>query len=224
MENAEQIPNSDGFERERSAILDHALALAPFDGWTARMLADAAAAAGVDAAAAKAAFPGGIRDLLRYWSALIDEKMVAAMAAPGFSEQRIRDKVAGAVRARLDILRDDKEAFRRGAALLATPPMAPLATRLVWASADAIWRGLGDTSTDFNFYSKRAILSGVLMSTTARWLADNSDDEAATDAFLAARIDNVMQIEKAKAQAKKIGLDPAAPVGWLAKLRYPAGR
>lgn len=224
MENPEQISDRDGFETARTAILDHALALAPFDGWTPRMLADAAAAAGVDAAEAKAAFPGDVRDVLRYWSMRIDEQMVEAMSAPGFADQRIRDKVAGAVRARIDLLREDKEAFRRSAALMAVPPMAALAARLVWATADAIWRGLGDKSTDFNFYSKRAILSGVLTSTTARWLADNSDDEAATMAFLDARIENVMQIEKVKAQAKKLGFDPAAPVGWLAKLRYPAER
>ncbi len=224
MENAKQISNADGFETARSAILEHALALAPFDGWTSRMLADAAAAAGIDAAEAKAAFPGGVRDALRYWSARIDEQMVEAMAAPGFADQRIREKVAGAVKVRIDILREDKEAFRRSVALMAVPHMAALASRLVWASADAIWRGLDDKSTDFNFYTKRAILSGVLTSTMARWLADSSEDEAATDAFLAARIDNVMQIEKAKAQAKKLGFDPAAPIGWLAKLRYPAGR
>ena len=224
MENAEQIPVFDGFEAARAAILEHALALAPFDGWTARMLADAAAAAGVDAAEAKAAFPGGIRDILRYWSVRMDEQMIEAMSAPGFTDLRIRDKVAAAVKARIDLLREDKEAFRRSAALMAAPPMATLAGKLVWATADAIWRGLGDTSTDFNFYSKRAILSGVLTSTTARWLADNSEDEAGTDAFLDARIENVMQIEKAKAQAKKLGFDPAAPIGWLAKLRYPAGR
>lgn len=214
----------DAFEAPRAAVLEHCLLLAPFDGWTRAMLGDAILAANVDKATAKAAFPGGVRDVIRYWSAVTDEKMAEAMAAPEFGEMRIRDKVAGAVRARIDILRGDKEAVRRSAALLAAPTMGPLATKLVWASADAIWRGLGDTSTDFNFYTKRAILSGVITSTMARWLADSSEDEAATHAFLDARIENVMQFEKVKSRAKKLGIDPAAPIGWLAKLRYPAGR
>jgi len=214
----------DAFDAPRLAILEHCLLLAPFDGWTRAMLGDAILAANVEKATAKAVFPGGVRDVLRFWSAVTDEKMAEAMAAPEFGEMRIRDKVAGAVRARIDILREDKEAVRRSAALLAAPTMGPLATKLVWASADAIWRGLGDTSTDFNFYTKRAILSGVISSTMARWLADSSEDEAATNAFLDARIENVMQFEKVKSRAKKLGIDPAAPIGWLAKLRYPAGR
>ncbi len=224
MENSKKTRDVDGFETARAAILDHCLALASFDGWTSRMLADAIRAADIDAATAKAAFPGGVRDVVRYWSAVTDERMAGAMAAPGFAEQRIRDKVAGAVRTRIDLLREDKEAVRRSAALLAVPSMGPLAARLVWATADAIWRGLGDKSTDFNFYTKRAILSGVITSTMARWLADDSEDEAATHAFLDARIENVMQFEKVKSQAKKLGFDPSAPIGWLAKLRYPAGR
>ena len=224
MENTKKIDDTDGFESARIAILEHCLALAPFDGWTSGMLADAAVAAGVSSATSKAAFPGGVRDILRYWSARLDEEMSDAMAAPDFAELRIRDKVASAVRIRLDLVREDKEAARRAAAILAGPPMAGLAAKLVWATADAIWRGIGDTSADFNFYTKRAILSGVLSSTMARWLADDSEDGAATEAFLAARIENVMQFEKVKAQAKKIGIDPTAPIGWLARLRYPEGR
>lgn len=224
MENHTKSRDVDGFEAARRAILDHCLALAPFDGWTGRMLADAILAADIDQATAKAAFPGGVRDVIRYWSTVADETMAGAMAAPGFDEQRIRDKVTGAVLARIEALRPDKEAVRRSAALMAAPTMGPLAAKLVWASADAIWRGLGDKSTDINFYTKRAILSGVLTSTMARWLADNSEDEAPTNAFLDARIENVMQIEKVKAQARKIGIDPAAPISWLAKMRYPAGQ
>lgn len=224
MEKPTETKDVDGFEAARRAILDHCLALAPFDGWTGRMLANATLAADIDPAMAKAAFPGGIRDVIRYWSTVTDEKMAEEMAAPRFPEQRIRDKVTAAVLARIDALRADKEAVRRSAALLAAPTMGPLAAKLVWASADVIWRGLGDKSTDINFYTKRAILSGVLTSTMARWLADNSDDEAATNAFLDARIENVMQIEKVKAQARKIGIDPAAPISWLAKMRYPAGQ
>ncbi len=224
MENPDKTGGDDGFEAARAAMLDHCLTLAPFDGWTSRMLASAILAADVDAGTAKAVFPAGVRDVIRYWSAITDEKMAEAMAAPGFAEQRIRDKVAGAVRARFDLLREDKEALRRSAAALAAPTMGPLGAKLVWVTADAIWRGLGDKSTDFNFYTKRAILSGVITSTMARWLADNSEDEAATHAFLDARIENVMQFEKVKSQAKKLGLDPSAPIGWLARLRYPVER
>jgi ubiquinone biosynthesis protein COQ9 len=150
--------------------------------------------------------------------------MAAAFAAPGFARLKIREKVAFALRARIDALRPHKEAARRAAATLALPVYGTLGARLVWATADVVWRGLHDKSTDFNYYSKRAILSAVWTSTFARWLADESSGEAATNAFLDRRIDNVMQLEKLKARARELGLDPAKPLSTLARLRYPRAR
>lgn len=216
----ELTDNIDGFEKARRKLLEAALNEAAFDGWNGAMMRKAATAAGVDPSVAAAAFPRGARDLLRYWSIRSDEAMREAMDAPEFDRLKIREKVAFAVSARIDILRPHKEAARRAAAVLALPTSGLLGAQLAWKTADAIWRGLGDKSTDFNYYSKRGILSGVWTSTFARWLADDSEDEAATQRFLDARIANVMEIEKAKAQIRKLGLDPAAPIRALAKLRY----
>ena len=225
-ENCEEIQGGrdriDGFEAARAAILPELLAIAPFDGWTRASLDRAAHDGGVDQATVKAAFPDGISDAFRYWSDMLDAEMTAAMAAPEFSDLKIREKVAFAVRARLNAIRPHKEAARRAAATMALPLYGFLAARLAWKTSDAIWRGLGDKSTDFNFYSKRGILTGVWTSTFARWLADDTEDEAPTRDFLDARIDNVMQIEKVKAKVRDLDLDPAKPIAWLAKLRYPA--
>ena len=217
-------PETDGFEPARQLVLRAMLARAAFDGWTGTALQAAATEAGVDSATLAAAFPKGVEDMLRAWSGEADAEMSAAMVGEGFTTLKIREKVVFAVKARLAALRPHKEAARRAAALLALPIYAPLGTKLSWNTADAIWRGLGDTSTDFNFYSKRGILTGVWVSTMARWLSDDSQDEAATNAFLDARIENVMQIEKAKAKLRDLNIDPLKPVEWLAKLRYPAGQ
>lgn len=213
-----------GFEAEGRAILKALLARAAFDGWTGAALAAAARDAGETPAVLAAAFPRGVTDALKQWSLEADREMRTAMAGPDFAGLKIREKVAFAVRARLAALRPHKEAARRAAATLALPVYAPLAAELAWKTADSIWRGLADTSTDFNFYTKRAILAGVWTSTLARWLADDSDGEEATSAFLDARIENVMQIEKAKTKLRELNIDPAAPLAWLAKLRYPAPR
>jgi ubiquinone biosynthesis protein COQ9 len=212
------------FEPERAAILEAALTRAPFEGWTSLTLRRAAADAGVSPSTLAAAFPGGVGAVIAHWSNALDRQMTEAMTGPEFAALRIRDKVRRAIEARLDALRPHKEAARRAAATLALPVYGGLGARLVWACADAVWRGLGDASTDFNYYSKRAILAGVWGSTFARWLADESPDETATRAFLARRIENVMQIEKAKARLRETGIDPARPLGWLARLRYPSGR
>lgn len=188
------------------------------------MLRRAAHDADVDRAHLAAAFPGGVIDVLRYWSLLADETMGGGMAASEFATLKVREKVAGAISLRLGALSAHKESARRAAATLALPPYVGLGARLAWATSDAIWRGLGDKSTDFNFYTKRATLFAVWTSTFARWLADDSAEEAETSAFLARRIENVMQIEKLKAEARKVALDPDRLFGALAKLRYPAPR
>lgn len=216
--------SGDAFDPVREAILAEALKGAAFDGFTPLALERAASAAGAAKAELAAAFPRGAIDLVTWWSARADEAAAAALSAAQEPPLKIREKVARAVEARLAYLRPHKEASRRAAAFLALPHNAPSAARLVWATADAIWRAMGDPSTDFNFYSKRAILSGVLGSTFARWLADDSDDEAATKRFLAARIDNVMQFEKLKARVRDRGFDPEGAFGWLAKMRYPERR
>lgn len=215
-------PEDDGFEDARGKVLRAMLEAAPFEGWTPVSMRRAAAAAGIDRASLAAAFPGGVGDVLDCWSMRADSAMRAAMTAEALAGLRIRQKVAFALLARLDHLRPDKEAARRAAATLALPLFAPLAARLVWRTADAVWRALDDKSTDFNFYSKRAILAGVWTSTLARWFADDSADEAPTRAFLDARIDNVMQIEKLKAKARDSGFDVEGMFGWLARKRYPA--
>src|SRR5258705_26466 len=96
----------------------------------------------------------------------------------------------------------EKEAARRAAALLSLPMHAALGAKLMYRTVDAMWRAAGDTSTDFNFYTKRGILAGVYGSTAMRWFNDTSADEKPTEEFLAARIDNVMQFEKFKAKPK----------------------
>jgi len=92
---------------------------------------------------------------------------------------------------------------RRAGAFLTLPPHAATGAKLLYRSVDRMWRAVGDTSTDFNFYTKRAILAGVYSATLMRWFTDQSEDEAETKAFLDARIENVMQFEKFKAQVKE---------------------
>ena len=199
----------------RRDVLSEALLAAAFDGFTRASLEESAGGAGE----AATLFPRGVSDLLRFWSAETDKAMIARTEEPDFAEMKIREKVPALVLARLDYLRSDKEAARRAAAWLALPMNAPLAHELSWAAADAKWRALGDKSLDFNYYSKRAILSGVWTATMARWFGDDDPQEEATKAFLAARIDNVMQFEKFKARAKP-PFDVDDLIGALSRWRY----
>ncbi|MDP3490331.1 MAG: COQ9 family protein, partial [Phenylobacterium sp.] len=88
---------------------------------------------------------------------------------------------------------------RRWSGFLALPQNLPLASRLLWDSADQLWRWAGDTATDENHYSKRAILSGILSAALAIRVASG---RGASMDFVDARIANVMSFEKWKATTK----------------------
>jgi ubiquinone biosynthesis protein COQ9 len=187
----------------KAAVLKAVLPHVPFDGFTDKLFERAAEQGAADKETIARLFPKGALDLLEAFSASVDREMEARIAKLNLAEMRVRERIAAAVKARIDVLRPNKEAARRAAAALTLPPNAPLGAKLLWRTADAMWRATGDTTTDFNFYTKRAILAGVASATLMRWFNDNSDDEAPTGDFLDRRIDDVMKFEKFKAQMKK---------------------
>lgn len=179
------------------AVLPHVA----FDGWSPTAFDAAVADTGIEPGIAKTVCPRGAIDLAIAYHHQGDAAMVAALQAADLSSMRFRDKVAHAIRLRLQAV-TDKEAVRRGTTLFALPHMAADGAKLVWGTADAIWTALGDTSRDVNWYTKRMTLSGVYSSVVLYWLGDDSVDMQATDAFIDRRIDNVMQFEKLKAQVR----------------------
>jgi ubiquinone biosynthesis protein COQ9 len=186
----------------KAAVLKAALINVMFDGFSEKSLKHSAEEAGVDAETLARLFPQRELSLVEEFSAAADREMEARLAKIDFKDMRIRDRIATAVKTRLEVLKPNKEAARRAAAFLTLPPLAGLGARLVWRSVDLMWRSIGDTATDFNFYTKRGILAGVYSATLMRWFTDKTDDESETSAFLNARIENVMQFEKFKAQVK----------------------
>ncbi len=185
----------------RDRLLDAILPHVPFDGWSDAAFRAATADAGLDPAAARAACPQGARDLAVAFHQRGDRAMIARLRSENLQALRFRERVAAAVRFRLEAV-EDREAVRRGAALFALPINAAEGARLVWGTADAIWTALGDSSEDLNWYTKRATLSGVYSATVLFWLGDDSPGHQATWEFLDRRIGNVMAFEKFKADAR----------------------
>ena len=187
----------------KQKVVEAALPDAAFDGFTDAVLAKAGKSAGLEKAEIERLFPEGARSLIEAYSVAVDDEMEELLAEMDLGKMKIRQRIAAAVLARLSILKPHKEAARRAAATLTLPMHAGLGAKLMYQTVDAMWRAAGDTATDFNFYSKRGILAGVYGTTLVRWFNDNSDGEQVTQDFLAARIENVMQFEKFKSNAKK---------------------
>ncbi|MBV2359932.1 COQ9 family protein [Thalassococcus sp. CAU 1522] len=207
-------------------LLDAVLMHVPFDGWSEAAFRAAIADIGCDPMVARGLFPRGAIDLAVAYHRRGDDAMVAAMKAADLSQMSIRERVTFAVRARLEAV-EDREAVRRGTTLFALPTHAAEGARLIWGTADRIWDALGDSSRDINWYTKRATLAGVYSSTVLYWLGDDSPDQQATWAFLDRRIEDVMRIEKIKAQVRRNpGLQKllAGPNWLLSRVKAPEPR
>ena len=210
-----------------AATLAAALPNVAFDGWSQKLLDEAIKAAAIDENVAVLAFPEGVGTLIAAFSAAGDSRMLENL--PDGAGVKIRERITEAVWTRLSVDEPHKEAARRAAGWLAVPGHQRQGGKLLFETANQMWRWAGDTATDYNYYSKRLILSGVIASTRLVWFDDKSDDHAETRAFLERRIDNVMQFEKVKAKARgwseKLHGDKApfeGLVSGLARMRYPS--
>ncbi|MCL5777090.1 COQ9 family protein [Limibaculum sp. FT325] len=224
----EIAPKSEGdhIAAARAALISAALPHVAFDGWSRRTLDAAIADSGVDRGLAALAFPRGGVDMALGFHRMMDVRLADELSRVELSRMKVRERVTFAVRRRIELVEGQRDAVRRGATLLALPIHARDSAAAIWGTADLIWKLCGDTSTDYNWYSKRAILASVYSATVLYWLGDESAGSQNTWGFLDRRIDNVMSFEKLKAQAQANPLARAAfwlPGQVLGRIRAPRG-
>ena len=198
-------------DQARAAILRATLVHVPFDGWSEAAIAAGIADAGQRESLSVLAFPDGPSALAEYYSADADRRMEAGLDAELIAKLPIRERIITALRLRLTQAENEREALKVLMTWFAFPAHQALAAKCLYRTVDAVWHAIGDTSTDFKFYSKRAILAGVLAATVLYWLGDESEGAASTFGFLDRRIADVMAFEKAKGRARE----------WLAELPDP---
>ena len=193
---------------------------AVFDGWTRQAVDTAADQLGIDPLQARLAMPKGQAAMIDVYLQEVDRGLEAWFTPERLGGMKIREKIRSLIWHRLEIMGPAREAVRRALSVLAMPQNLPLGLRISWRSADLMWRIAGDTSTDFNHYTKRLTLGGVYGSTLLAWLDDQSEGWSETAAFLDRRIDEVMRFEKFKADwngsSEHLSLSR-----FLGRLRYP---
>lgn len=208
---------TDWAARSEALVLAAALPLVPQLGWSRALLDRAANDAGLRPGDADLLFPNGPRDLAALLSRRHDRAALEALAGVDPASLKIRERIARAVTARIEAAAVDEPAVRRASAHLALPTNLPLAISLLWESADVLWRWAGDRATDENHYSKRAILSGILVSTLAVRLTQGPDAAAP---HLHRQIEGVMAFETWKAKAPSPLALLRTVAGALGRLRY----
>ncbi|MBK19382.1 MAG: COQ9 family protein [Rhodospirillaceae bacterium] len=196
--------NSESRIEQKDNVLLAILPHVAFDGWTDGALKSAAVDAGIDHVEIKRFFPGGVQEIAAYFCDWTDRQMLAAMAEQDISNLRLRDRVAMAVRCRLEALAPYRETERRTIAFLSLPGNVPVGVKALYNTVDRIWYAVGDKSADFSFYTKRALLAAVVSTTTLYWLNDDSDERHESWEFLDRRIADVMKIPTLRGRIEKV--------------------
>lgn len=149
-------------------------------------------------------FSNGLVDVVAHFSDYIDRLMLEKLKKIPSSSLRSKDKVRAAVLCRYNVLESQKSAVKASMAYWASPSHVIQGQRVLWRTSDCIWNWAGDTSTDYNRQTKRALLSSILVGTTMVWIGDESEGHIVTQAFLDRRLENVMEIGKTIGTMKKI--------------------
>ena len=180
---------------DKTTWLKAALMEAADSGWTRELPQQTATRLKLDPALAVIMFPQGTRDTVAALNEWADAQMVERIENDaGYSYLKIRQKIAFAMRARLEALEPYKAGLAKLPGWATRPDHGVQVLKSIWATVDTAWYEAGDTATDYNFYTKRLLLAGVLVATKLFWLRDESRGSAATWAYLDARIDDVMQL------------------------------
>ena len=216
------LPADPTLDEVRAALAPIIARNAGFDGWSDAAVHAAADEAGVDRDVAKLAFKDNAIDMIDAWIDSIDLELAHRLPAENLAAMKIRDRITALLATRLEIMAPDRESLRRAMAIMAMPQNLVRSAKIGWRSADRMWRLAGDTASDFNHYTKRMTLSAVYASTLSVFVNDDSDNFADARAFLDRRIDNVMQFEKVKFQAKQRQEYVPSLSRFIGRLRYPA--
>lgn len=184
----------DNRDEIKENLLKRALFHVPFDGWSKNLLEQAAVETGVDPSYSWRLFPQGPMEAIAYWSHQLDAELLATLPSP--DTLKVREKIALATRERISLLTPYREAARKTARYLALPQHVTQATRMLYKTVNEIWYYAGDTSTDYNFYTKRGLLAWVYSTTFLYWLKDDSEDFEKTWIFLNNRIEEVLTLPK----------------------------
>lgn len=182
-------------EETRKKILAETLKIVPFEGWSIATLEKASKAAGFKGKMAELMFKNGVISVIDYYFASLDEQMKVNTLK--HKSKSVTENVKRAILERIKLLSKHRALVTRTMAYMAMPQNSIYGMKFVWRTADVIWHDIvDDKSVDFNYYSKRTLLSGVYTSTIMFWVNDDSKDMVETEKFLDRRLKDVASIGK----------------------------
>ncbi|NXS51483.1 COQ9 protein, partial [Brachypteracias leptosomus] len=198
-------------EQLQHRILAAALDFVPEHGWTAEAIAEGAKSLGLSVAAAGMFHSDG-SELVLHFVAECNTRLAELLEQEqkrvqlGEAEKKPTDQfLREAVEARLRMLIPYIEKWPQALSILLLPHNIPSSLNLLSTMIDDILHYAGDQSTDFNWYTRRAVLTGIYNTTELVMMQDSSPDFEDTWRFLENRVTDAMNMKDTAQQVQSTG-------------------
>ena len=149
-------------------------------------------------------FENDLVNTIKAFNDYLDDKMEDSFSKTKKNKQRMPEKIKSLILNRISASLDFKDGIVSSLGFMSLPQNSKPSLKMLYNTCDRIWRVSGDQSTDFSFYTKRLILSGVYSSTLMYWIQDDTGDLKSTEDFLNRRLEDVSKIGKAKQFSSKL--------------------
>ena len=149
-------------------------------------------------------FNNNLTEIVRFLNDYLDTKMENDFLKLKLQKTSIPEKVKTLILLRLKWTFPYKDSIRLSLGFMGMPNNSKKSISMLYKTCDKIWRISGDTSTDFSFYTKRIVLSGLYTSTLLFWINDDSKDLTNTESFLARRLLDISNFGKIKKFSNKL--------------------
>ena len=146
--------------KKKKEILKKVKKIVSIDGWSSKILLKLQKQ-NIEKSDLFYFFPDGYRDLVEYALQEVNEKLENKLKKINLINFPINKRIKKILLLRFDILNEDKEFYKKTFNHLLLPINNKISKKSLYNSVNTMWYLAGDNSTDFNFYTKRLILSGV---------------------------------------------------------------
>ena len=203
---------------DRKLILRESLKLIKINGWNDNLFELISKKNNIKFEKIIPLFPNGYKDLLKYYFDELNHKITIASKKLNLSKIKTHEKVRALIHLRLLEYKKEKDSIRRAYFTLLLPSNSKIFSIIMFRIVDQIWFLAGDTSTDFNYYSKRGILFAVYNSSVI-FLINNDFNITKTLNFLDKKLQKVSKIPNIKSNLKKLPIEMINKINFLKDLK-----
>lgn len=186
----------------RKDVLQIAKSIVIKYGWNDNLLINISKNSKFNHSEIQVLFPRGYKSLLQLYLHEINEKMILKSRNIDLIRLKLHERIRELIILRLKIMLIEKKLISKTFLFLLLPQNYKFSIINLYKTVDEIWYLAGDNSTNFNFYSKRAILGSIYTSVMIHFINNNNIDD--TIEILNKQLKKVSKIPKIKNRVNDI--------------------